>query len=378
MRHATGCAEFKPVAARRSAVFVFVLFLFLFAAAGVLRRLLLRGLGGLGGLLLGRALRFRLLPCALLTLRVHRAALLLGLLFRGFLRGVLLLGGLLPGVFLRGALLLHLLLPALFEGLLFRGLLGGALLLHLLLARPLGGLLPGGVLRCALGFHLLLAGAFSRLLFGCFLRGPLLIQLLFAGAVGGLLFGRFLRGALLIHLQFPALLDDLLLLLALTFHRLGFHLLTLHIGLFRRFGLPLSVGLALGFELFLLGCRRRCVGFALAGHALLIGLQFFALRLRGALLLLRLHLFFPGVRGVGIRGLLLPHRGGAGIGLTLAGETLLFAFDLLNFRLRRAQFLRIHFLLLRIRLLARGRLLFAERVGVRIGLADAPSAPARP
>ena len=61
--------------------------------------MLLRGLRRLSGLLLGRALRFRLLPRGLLTLCIHRAALLLGLL---------------PGVFLRGPLLLHLLLAALF------------------------------------------------------------------------------------------------------------------------------------------------------------------------------------------------------------------------------------------------------------------------
>ena len=168
---------------------------------------------------------------------------------------------------------------------------------------------------------------------------------------------------MLVHLQLLALLGDLLLLLALTVRRLSFHLLPLHVGLFRR------VGLALGFELFLLGDRCRGLRFALADHALLAGLQFFALRLRGALLLLGLHFFFLGAGRGGLRDLLLPHRGGVGLGLALLGEALLLAFDLFNIRLRRAQFLRLHFLLLRIRLLTRSRLLFAQRTGVCIGLA---------
>ena len=110
-----------------------------------------RGLGSLAGPLLGRALRFRLLPRGLLALCVHPASLLLS--------------GLLPGGILRRALLLHLLLASLFGSLLFRGILGGPLLLHLLLAGTLGGLLPGGVLGGVLCFHLLLSALCGGLLY---------------------------------------------------------------------------------------------------------------------------------------------------------------------------------------------------------------------
>ena len=146
------------------------------------------------------------------------------------------------------------------------------------------------------------------------------------------------------HLLLAALFADLLFRSFLR-RALRFHLLAL-----RRFGL------ALGFDLFLLA-------------ALLIPLEFFALRLRGALHLLSLHLFLFGVCGGGIRGLFLPHRGGVRIGVTLADGALLPGLGLLRFSLRRSGFFGVHFLLPGIRLVARDRLLFADCGGTGFSVA---------